>query len=212
MHHDKRFQKDGAFVLIAFNHAQIKSSTTSGYLLMKKSSFPQMVERIMSVDRNALRDLATRLRNGEHVKPISPAEKQCYEVINDLDHISGHVEGSSTTRKFMNNEAWSLVNHIGAPTWYITFAPADEKHPIALYYADTKETFHPKLRTSDERHRLIVNNPVGSARFFHKIAEAFLRHFLKVGESENGLWGRTKGYYGTVEQQGRLTLHLHLLL
>ena len=27
-----------------------------------------------------------------------------------------------------------------------------------------------------------------------------------------GFYGDTEGYYGTVEQQGRLTLHLHMLL
>ena len=106
-----------------------------------------MVERILSIDKSVLQDLVLRLQNGEHIKPASPAEKQCYEVIKDLDHISGHVEGSDTSQKFMNNEAWSLVSYIGAPTWYITFSLADEKHPIALYYANTKETFHPILRT-----------------------------------------------------------------
>ena len=212
MYHDKRFQRDGAFILIAFNHTQIKSSTTSGFLLTKKANFPMIVERLMSLDKVVLKDLASRLRKGDHIRPGSQNEIQCYQLIKDLDHISGRVEGSGTTRKFMNNEAWSLVNYIGAPTWYITFAPADEKHPIALYYADGDETYYPKLRTADERHMLIANNPVGSARFFHVIVEAFLKHVLKVGKEEAGLWGKTKGYYGTVEQQGRLTLHLHMLL
>ena len=212
MYYDKRFQNDSAFILIAFNHTQIKASATSGFLLTEKATFPQMVERIMDIDKNALKTLATRLRNGEYVKPTSPAEKQCYQIIKDIDHIAGHVEGSGTTRKFMNREAWSLVNCIGAPTWYITFAPADEKHPIALYYAGSDDTFYPKLRSPDERRRLIASNPAGSARFFHKMVEMFLKHVLKIGKVEPGLWGKTKGYYGTVEQQGRLTLHLHLLL
>src|SRR3977135_933819 len=212
MYHDKRFQRDGAFILIAFNHTQIKSSTTSGFLLTKKANFPKIVERLMSLDKVVLKDLASRLRKGDHIRPSSQNEIQCYQLIKDLDHISGRVEGSGTTRKFMNNEAWSLVNYIGAPTWYITFAPADEKHPIALYYADGDETYYPKLRTADERHMLIANNPVGSAPFFHLMVEAFLKHVLKVGGNEAGLWGKTKGYYGTVEQQGRLTLHLHMLL
>src|ERR1700676_3309353 len=41
----------------------------------------------------------------------------------------------------MRNEIWSLISYGGAPSWFITFAPADNKHPMCLYYADTKETW-----------------------------------------------------------------------
>jgi hypothetical protein len=41
---------------------------------------------------------------------------------------------------------------------------------------------------------------------------AFIKNVLGVGSKHHGLFGKTSGYYGTVEQQGRLTLHLHLLV
>ena len=54
---------------------------------------------------------------------------------------------------------------------------------------------------------------MAGARFFHAIVQLFVKHVLGcVGENHPGLYGDTSGYYGTVEQQGRLTLHLHLLL
>jgi Helitron helicase-like domain at N-terminus len=93
-----------------------------------------------------------------------------------------------------------------------TLSPVDIKHPICLYYADTKEKFNPELRSSDERFRLISRNPVAGARFFHFMVELFIKHVLGVGEKHPGIYGETSAYYGTVEQQGRLTLHLHLLL
>ncbi|TFK52744.1 hypothetical protein OE88DRAFT_1627193, partial [Heliocybe sulcata] len=40
----------------------------------------------------------------------------------------------------------------------------------------------------------------------------FIRHVLGVNADHDGLYRKTAAYYGTVEQQGRLTLHLHLLL
>ena len=40
----------------------------------------------------------------------------------------------------------------------------------------------------------------------------FIKHVLGVGTDHPGLYGDTAGYYGTVEQQGRLTLHLHTVL
>ncbi len=112
----------------------------------------------------------------------------------------------------MRNELWSLVSYKGAPSWFITFAPTDNHHPLGLYYADTEEHFIPKFRTSNERYHLIARNPVAGARFFHVMVQLFLKHVLGVDSEEAGLFGKPSAYYGTVEQQGRLTLHIHLLV
>ena len=42
--------------------------------------------------------------------------------------------------------------------------------------------------------------------------KAFIKHVLGVDADHPGLYGDTSSYYGIVEQQGRLTLHLHMLL
>jgi len=44
------------------------------------------------------------------------------------------------------------------------------------------------------------------------MVQMFIKHVLGVDQDHPGLYGNTSAYYGTVEQQGRLTLHLHLLL
>ena len=73
------------------------------------------------------------------------------------------MKGSLTNKKYMRNEIWSLISFAGAPSWLITFSPADNMHPISLYYVDTKEEFKPELRGYDERYRLIADNPVAGA-------------------------------------------------
>ncbi|THU99287.1 hypothetical protein K435DRAFT_590354, partial [Dendrothele bispora CBS 962.96] len=40
----------------------------------------------------------------------------------------------------------------------------------------------------------------------------FIKHILGVDSDHDGIFGQTAAHYGTVEQQGRLTLHLHMLL
>ena len=40
----------------------------------------------------------------------------------------------------------------------------------------------------------------------------FIKHILGVGTQHAGLYGDIAGYYGTVEQQGHLTLHLYTVL
>ena len=153
------------------------------------------------------------MSSGEIVKPTSKDEVDCFQLIRDLDHIDGKVSGSITSKRYMRSEIWSMIAYMGAPVWYITLSPADNKHPICLYFADDKEKLDITLmRPADERYRLIARNPVAGARFFHFMIEMFIRHVLGVGTDHPGLYGETSGYYGTVEQQGRLTLHLHMLL
>ncbi|HXP52941.1 MAG TPA: helitron helicase-like domain-containing protein, partial [Bacteroidia bacterium] len=142
----------------------------------------------------------------------SEEEKACFQLIKDLDHVGSHVKGSLTNKKYMRNEIWSLISFLGAPSWFITFSPADNMHPISLYFADTHEKFSPELRQYNDRYNLIAQNPVAGARFFHFMCQMFIKHVLGIGTDHCGLYGKTNAYYGTVEQQGRLTLHMHMLL
>ena len=167
----------------------------------------------MNINTEVLQSLSKKLSAGEHVKPQTNDEKACFELINDLDAIVHKVEGSVSSKKHMRNEIWSTIAYTGAPTWFVTFAPADLKHPICLYYADKKLEFNPDIfRKSDEKYALIAHNPVAGARFFHMMVQLFIKHVLGVESDHEGIYGNTETYYGTVEQQGRLTLHLHLML
>ena len=212
MYHDKRFQQDPAFPFVAFSHQQIKASTTGGFLLAETKKFDDIASRLLGVDQEVLSSIADRMSKGEVVKPSNQEEADCFQVIRDLDHIGGKVSGSVTSKKYMRNEIWSLIAQEGAPLWYITLSPADVKNPIALYYAHHDVTFKPMIRAPEERYRLIASNPVACARFFNFMVEQFIKHVLGVSSDHLGLYGETSAYYGTVEQQGRLTLHIHLLL
>ena len=212
MYHDKRFQTDLYFPIVAFNHEQLKAGITGSFLLAKRKKFNQISQRLTALDQTVLSGLVKRLSEGERVCPETDAEKACFTVLEDLDHVGGHVKGSLTSKKYMRHELWSLISFLGAPSWFITLSPADNRHPICLYFADTGERFSPELRLSAERNLLIANNPVAAARFFDLMVRSFIKNVLGVDHDHPGLYGKTSGYYGTVEQQGRLTLHLHLLL
>ena len=214
MYHDKRFQLDPTFILMAFNHQQIKSSSLGGHLLAKHKSFPQVVERLEQIDMDAMKNLTERIKNDGFAHPENDDETQCYRLLNDLDFVGSKVSGSVTQKKYMRNEIWSMISYLGAPSWFITFSPVDVKHPLSIYYASTDEVFEPDLSlfSSDKAYSLICENPVAGARFFNFIVKAFIKHVLGMETGHDGLFGKTSGYYGTVEQQGRLTLHLHALL
>ena len=114
--------KDSYFFLIAFNHEQIKESTTAGYVLVEKPKFDNISKKLMDVDTEVLFDLIKRMEDGERVKP-EDEEKFCFQLIKDLDHVGGHVKGSTTSKKYMRNENWSLISFAGVPSWFITFSP-----------------------------------------------------------------------------------------
>jgi helitron helicase-like protein len=150
--------------------------------------------------------------DGARFTPSTTEEKKCFQLLTDLDHVGGFVKGSITSKKHMRNEIWSMISQLGAPSWFITLSPADSRHPICLYYADKNIEFKPNLRSANERNLLVAQNPVAAAHFFDLMVRTFIKHVLGIGTGHSGLYGDTSGYYGTIEQQGRLTLHLHLIL
>jgi len=212
MYHDKRFQVDINFPFVAFSHEQVKATTSQSFLLVDKNRFGDITKRLMGLDQSVLSAIIERLAKDEHVKPASDEEKACFQVIKDLDHVAGQTKGSTTSKKYMQNEIWSLISSRGGPLWYITLSPADIQHPICIYYAGSNEKFSPSLLPYDEHLRSVCRNPVAGARFFHFLVETFITDVLGVNSDHRGLYGDTDAYYGTVEQQGRLTLHLHMLL
>ena len=97
-------------------------------------------------------------------------------------------------------------------SWFITYAPADIHHPIAIYFADTKQAIYPPIVPASKRIELIASNLVAGARFFKFIIDAFIQNVLEVETSNKGLYSKTAGYYRTIEQQSCLTLHMHMLI
>ncbi|THG94190.1 hypothetical protein EW026_g7232 [Hermanssonia centrifuga] len=70
----------------------------------------------------------------------------------------------------------------------------------------------------DTRARNVASDPYGAAKFFHFTVNALLETLLQVKvtkyqvRSDTGIFGKVSAYFGTVEAQGRGTLHLHMLI
>ena len=210
MYHDKRFQTDPNFPFMAFSHEQIKASTTRSFLLAEKHMFRDMTDRLLAINSDVLSTIIQKIAQEESVQPQTTEEKQCFQLLRDLDHVQGALKGTNTSKKWMRNEIWSLVYHCGAPFWYITLSPADVKHPICIYFANTQAKFEPTIISYEDRLRMVCRNPVACARFFHYIVTIFIKDVLGVEAKHTGAYGPVNAYYGTVEQQGRLALHLHM--
>ncbi|KAJ3967445.1 hypothetical protein EV361DRAFT_779930, partial [Lentinula raphanica] len=154
----------------------------------------------LSVNKDVLQNLATRMAGGEFVTPASDDESSCFDLLRDINYSSSKVKGSISSKKNMQLEIWSLINKVGGPSWYFTLAPCDMKHPICMYYADTQESFDVPLRSSAERRKLLSQNPAAGARFFHFMVTLFLDILVGTKSSHPGIFGPTSAFYCTVEQ------------
>jgi Helitron helicase-like domain at N-terminus len=125
MYHDKHFQVDINFPFVAFSHEQTKASTTQSFLLIIQNRFESITNQLLNLDQSVLTSIVEKMAQGEHIKPESDSEKACFQVIGDLDHVTGRMHGSTTSKKYMRKEIWSLIARKSAPYWYITLSPAD---------------------------------------------------------------------------------------
>ncbi|KAF8837501.1 hypothetical protein BDN67DRAFT_870015, partial [Paxillus ammoniavirescens] len=54
MYYDKHFQLDEQFALVAFNHEQIRSAMSAGYLLTSQNSFNNITNHLLNLDSSVL--------------------------------------------------------------------------------------------------------------------------------------------------------------
>jgi hypothetical protein len=81
MYHDKWFQRDPAFPFVAFSHEQIKASTTGGFLLAETKKFDDIAKCLLELNQDVLSTMAVKMSKGEIVKPSTPEESSCFQVI-----------------------------------------------------------------------------------------------------------------------------------
>ncbi|PPQ73348.1 hypothetical protein CVT24_012186 [Panaeolus cyanescens] len=215
-YYDKRFQEDANLLIVLLNHQLIRQSSAKSFIMVKRRDFEHIAKTIQEINPVDLHSIAERLEagGGARTSPLTPAEQKCYRLLDQIEYVGSNVGGSMSKKKYMRNEAWSLVNFKSTPTWFITVTPSDNKHPLCLYWASHDIEFRPEIKGYAEREHIVTRNPVACAKFFDYMVKLFIKHVCGWGESgpEMGVFGKPSAYYGTVEQQGRMTLHLHFLL
>lgn len=213
MYHDKRFQMDETFTFFVFNLMQVKESGRAAFITTRRKDFKTVAEKFTTLSTAALDRLIAKNAMGMMADLRNKEEADCISILKLLQCTSRNVFGSMSAKRSMRKQLWSMVEQIGAPTWFITVSPPEHKSPICLYYADTQVPFSLEKRTADRARELIAKNPTAGARYFHYIVTMLIDFVLGKGfDDGTGLFGPVDAYYGTVEQQGRLTLHVHMLI
>ena len=58
----------------------------------------------------------------------------------------------------------------------------------------------------------MADDPAAVALFFNIVVDAFTRFLLGCGSEDGGILCDIASYFGCIEEQGRGTLHIHMLL
>ncbi|CAF1215625.1 unnamed protein product [Rotaria sordida] len=199
-------------------------STTTAQAALKGNciTFLQNVPNIVSSLPLALDDLCDTLKvifvgarppERIHLKKILTVQSN--SALNKLLHhiktIGGRVMGSAYSRTALRTRIHALIYNQGLPSIFLTLNPADIHSPVALYFAGIKLDLDNiqmgQLMDTYKRAEIIASHPVATAKFFHLLISNILNTMIS-----GGVLGPIKAYFGTVESQGRGSLHLHLLI
>ena len=156
-------------------------------------------------------DIAPALANIPKVLYSRVTDERINMLMKRIKVVGGHVMGSAHSRSALQIKIHSSCFNLGLPSLFLTINPADIHSPVALYFAgvdlNLDKVLPETLGTSYERAQIIATHPVATAKFFNCLIKSILKN-LVLG----GVLGSTKAYFGTVENQGRGPLHLHLLI
>ncbi|EFI27648.1 hypothetical protein CC1G_14574 [Coprinopsis cinerea okayama7 len=57
------------------------------FLMAKRQNFEVITQKILGLNKEVLKDIADRMANGGRVRPKTDEEKECFQLLNMLDHV-----------------------------------------------------------------------------------------------------------------------------
>ncbi|KIN97466.1 hypothetical protein M404DRAFT_89377, partial [Pisolithus tinctorius Marx 270] len=103
-----------------------------------------------------------------------------------------------------------LTHRLGTLAFFVTLNPHDVTNILVAHYGGLEISWWCRM-TAYECAVFIASHPAVAARVFDVVICGFIDIVVKY-DQRVGLFGKCIGYYGTVEAQGRGTLHCHMLL
>lgn len=207
-YHDRRFEKNHSFIFVVFNILQRRDACFHAQLIATKPYFQASAEEIQSLNST---DIEVALNNVSKNVYSSKSNATFHKLLNHIKTVGGRVMGSAYSRTALRTRIHALIFNQGLPSIFLTLNPADVHSPVALYFAGVKLDLDniqaEQLMTAYRRAEIVASHPVATAKFFHVLITNILETMI-VG----GVLGPVKAYFGTVENQGRGSLHLHLLV
>ncbi|PSS19942.1 hypothetical protein PHLCEN_2v3115 [Hermanssonia centrifuga] len=216
-YHDKRFRKHETFPFLCFGILQKRDALNQAHVQMLRADFERDAHVMSTLTVGKLQAAQREEDLGLH--STDPAVRV---VRKHLHATAGRVLGTDQSRYRMRGEIRSTSIEQGPPAVWLTVNPGDSDDPIAQALLGEQISLDDFVATSgpnkQQRMKNIASDPYGAAKFFHFTIKALLKTLLQITVSNHqvhskpGIFGEVSAYYGTVESQGRGTLHLHMLV
>lgn len=217
---DRRFRKDFHFMFQVFGVIQKRQICRSAVLQVQKKAFH---ENEVAFRQLTPEDLVTASR--EEAKRQDPSNPIIRSLKKHISAVRTNVIGTDESRINIRSYIWGMTIMKNPPSLWITINPTDTHDPIAQVLAGQEidlDVFD-KTAGPDSSHRalIIASDPYAASKFFHFTVQVILEELMGITVLKSnrgltvrkeGVFGTVEAYVGTVEAQGRGTLHLHMLL
>ena len=150
------------------------------------------------------------------------------EYVRAIDTLAQNVPHSNKAAKNAQKVAEAMQFQFGQPSWFLTVTPDDDNSFIMQIYsgkdiditsADVEGiTEEEAMKRATERTTLRLKYPGICAIFFQSALDIILKDVIgwdkdsKKHTTEKGLFGCPQAFTAAVEEQGRGTLHVHMLV
>ncbi|KAF7332332.1 ATP-dependent DNA helicase [Mycena kentingensis (nom. inval.)] len=197
---DRRFRKDLHFVFLVFGVYQKRQVCRASVLQIKRSSWNQNRSAFESITVNDLLDAS---QEEQRRVPFSNAAVR--SLRKQITTVRAKVVGTDESRISIRSQIWAMTLQFNPPSLWATLNLSDTGDPIAQVLAGEQidlDAVHSnvwsKQRATPSKRRR------GPMFGISKSGSGVIRR-------KQGIVGMVNGYIGTVEAQGRGTLHLHIL-
>ncbi|PPQ74787.1 hypothetical protein CVT24_003726 [Panaeolus cyanescens] len=214
---DRRFRLHEQFIFVAFSILQRRQALLSARIQMRRPQFEREAHLIGTITAAKLRKAQEEEEKG---LPISDPAVRLLQ--RSVYATASRVKGSNQERMQLRTQIWSTCIMKNPASLWITINPTDIHDPIAQIFAGESINLDNFVATmgpsSDKRAQNISRDPYASAKFFHFTIKAIMETLFGVKTTDYhvfnkpGIMGRVSAFFGTVESQGRGSLHFHLLL
>ena len=201
--HDQRFVRHKLFAFVCQNVRQRHEYNRRASLRCKSGQATATKQRLEEITAHDLTIMADLLQKKKRLSADQYTDMQT--LLTELRSVAAPVDNTLFAKLFRRNELRAMICYNGLPEIWFTLNPADNRHPLVAIFAG-KDLATALNLSVFERCRLLAENPLAPALFFHKCVEVF------VNMLKNGLLGEYKGHYGVIEAQGRGSLHIHMLV
>lgn len=205
---DQRFEKHHSFMFVLFNMMQRRQACWNASLMASRPYFRDTATDLENLTSKEIEAALTSVAK----KTFSSVENPRINILmRQIKMVGGNVMGSAYSRTILRTQIHALIFSQGLPSIFMTINPADIHSRVALYFAgvdlDLDKILPETIPSTYERAQIIASHPVATARFFNVLISNILKCMV-----EKGVLGPIKAYFGTVENQGRGSLHLHILM